>query len=587
MVNIYHKPSKKPYAMFYHLGMERMVIEASGGEVGSAQVAKLKTERDRFVALAFCWADILIELDTEGKIVFVGGTILPILGKSPQDITGLHIDNIVAKIDRAMARQMLIMAKQFGRTDVGTIRLQGAHGLTPPMSVAGYRLGGQSSHFFLGFRMSATANAGVARDTETGLIEGDDFAEVAAKRMKTLQAAGEDVKMTMVSMADLSNLRERLDEASEQSLMKTVGASLRAHSAGGDAAARIGDDSYGLVHDAGLDISDFEREIETITRDVDPAGEGISIATATVDAGGEDISEGDMAKSLLYVVNRFRESEGGEFTIKNLSTNLSSLMSEAAASVDGFKKVVATGAFNLAFQPIVESRTGGIHHYEALCRFHSGGPNDSPYRQITFAEETGLISEFDVAVARKAIEWLGKWPRNTSRYKIAVNISGHSVGNDFYVSSLHNLLRENAWVEDKLLFEITESSRMADLDAANTFIQDLRKKGYHVCLDDFGAGSASFQYMSALEVDVVKLDGSAVRNAQSGPKGRAFLTALTALCRSLSVETIAEMIDKEEGLNFVRDCGVNYVQGFLFGQPSQNIKDFDPLPMGDIFRRRR
>ncbi|MBL6946901.1 MAG: EAL domain-containing protein, partial [Rhodospirillales bacterium] len=189
--------------------------------------------------------------------------------------------------------------------------------------------------------------------------------------------------------------------------------------------------------------------------------------------------------------------------------------------------------------------------------------------------------------AQKAVDWLGKWPRNTVRYKIAVNISGHSVGNDMYVSSLHKLLRENSWVNDKLLFEITESSRMADLESANSFIQGLRKEGHHVCLDDFGAGSASFQYLSALDVDVVKLDGSAIRNAQAGPKGRAFLTALSALCQSLTVQTIAEMIDKEEGLFFVRDCGVNYVQGFLFGRPSQNIKDFDPLPMGEVFRRRR
>ncbi|MBL6927750.1 MAG: EAL domain-containing protein [Rhodospirillales bacterium] len=564
-----------------------MVVEVQGGSIDPATVARLKAERDRFVALAFCWADILMELDKDGKIVFVGGTTLPILGKSSKDITGLHIDSIVADVDRHMIRHLLKITEQFGRIDGVQVRFHGIHGPTPPMALAGYRLDDLSNHFFMAARMGASADAGVARDGETGLIDGDAFAEVAAHRMKKRQAAGEDVKMTVVSMEDLSNLRERLDEASEQSLMKTVGASLRAHSVDGDAAARIGPESYSLVHDASLDISDFEREIETMSRDADPTGEGVSIQTATVDVDDAEISEEDLAKSLIYVVNRFQEAEGGAFTIKSLTTNLSSLMSEAAASVEGFKKVVADGAFDLAFQPIIGSRDGQIHHYEALTRFHSGGKNESPYRYITFAEETGLIGEFDLAVAGKAVEWLGKWPRNTSRYKIAVNISGHSVGNEAYVSSLHKLLRDNPWVEDKLMFEITESSRMADLDAANVFIQGLRKSGHHVCLDDFGAGSASFQYMSALEVDVVKLDGSAIRNAQSGPKGRAFLTAMASLCKSLAVETIAEMIDKEEGLIFVRDCGVNYVQGFLFGQPSPNIKDFDPLPMGDVFRRRR
>ncbi len=135
------------------------------------------------------------------------------------------------------------------------------------------------------------------------------------------------------------------------------------------------------------------------------------------------------------------------------------------------------------------------------------------------------------------------------------------------------------------MFEITESSRMSDLESANNFIQSLRGRGYHVCLDDFGAGAASFQYLSVLDVDVVKLDGSAVKNAQKAAKGRAFLSALTELCRRMNVETIAEMVDTEETLDFCRDCGCNYVQGFLFGKPSPDIKDFSPLPQGALFRK--
>jgi EAL domain-containing protein (putative c-di-GMP-specific phosphodiesterase class I) len=126
---------------------------------------------------------------------------------------------------------------------------------------------------------------------------------------------------------------------------------------------------------------------------------------------------------------------------------------------------------------------------------------------------------------------------------------------------------------------------MTDLESANNFIQTLRKRGYHICLDDFGAGAASFQYLSVLDVDVVKLDGSAIRNAQRAPKGRAFLSALTELCRRMTVETIAEMVDTIEALDFCRDCGCNYVQGYLFGKPSKEVKDFTPLPQSHLFRK--
>src|SRR5262249_23086266 len=191
------------------------------------------------------------------------------------------------------------------------------------------------------------------------------------------------------------------------------------------------------------------------------------------------------------------------------------------------------------------------------------------YKYITFAEETGLINEFDIAMARKCVEWLRK--NRSDRVSIAVNISGMSVDNADYARQLHELLDADSWLNKFLVFEITESARVADLKKANTFVQALRNKGFHVCLDDFGAGAASFQYLSVLEVDVVKLDGSAVKNAMSAPKGRAFLKALTTLCKTMEVETIAEMVDSKEGLEFVRDCGVEYVQGFLFGKP-----DADP-----------
>jgi len=240
--------------------------------------------------------------------------------------------------------------------------------------------------------------------------------------------------------------------------------------------------------------------------------------------------------------------------------------------------------FYVALQPIIHIYTGEIHHYEALCRFDAK-PGESPFKYITFAEETGLIHEFDLAMAQKVIAWLSKHQRSSDKYRVAVNVSGFSISQPAYLDSLTRLLDDNAWTKGKLMFEITESSRMSDLDSANSFIQALRQKGYHICLDDFGAGAASFQYLSVLDVDVVKLDGSAIKNAQRAPKGRAFLTALTELCRRMTVETVAEMVDTVEALDFCRDCGCNYVQGYLFGKPSREVKDFTPLPQSQLFRK--
>ena len=190
-------------------------------------------------------------------------------------------------------------------------------------------------------------------------------------------------------------------------------------------------------------------------------------------------------------------------------------------------------------------------------------------------------------MAKKVVDWLGKRPRNSDRFNVAVNVSGFSIGQDSYFDALMKLLKANEWTRGKLMFEITESARMSNLEQANNFIQALRTLGYSVSLDDFGAGAASFQYLSVLEVDLVKLDGSAVKNAQKATKGRAFLSALSGLCRAMEIGTIAEMVDTPETLTFVRDCGCDYVQGYLFGKPSRDIRHFTPLPRVELFGRTR
>jgi len=298
------------------------------------------------------------------------------------------------------------------------------------------------------------------------------------------------------------------------------------------------------------------------------------------------ISEADLAKGLLYTLQKFQAAESA-VSLQTLASKMNSLVDDTCGKIASFKNIVARQLFDVALQPVIALKSGEIHHFEALCRFQGAGADASPYKVINFAEETGQIHQFDLSMAVKVVRWMENFPRNNDLYRVAVNVSGYSIFQDSYLDGLFKLLALNPWTVGRLMFEVTESSRMADLDQANSFIQRLRAGGYEVCLDDFGAGAASFQYLSTLDVDVVKLDGSAVKNAERSAKGRAFLTALTELCRRLSVDTVAEMVDTPATLNFVRDCGCDYVQGWLFGKPSTNVKDFLPYKNNDLLARRR
>ncbi len=537
----------------------------------------MNAARERFVAFAFCWADILIELDSSYKVLFAAGATNALLGMDATGLIGQDFMATVSPKDRVLVDQLLHMTSKRGRIDNVTIRLKGTKGLTAPMSFAGYMLPDLKDHFFLALRTrvhineKGQAEEGVSRDKGSGLLEGDAFSEMAVKKLKDAKGTGAAAEMTLVSLPGFESFYESLSEEEQDVLLNTVGTTLRANSIGGDSAGAIGDGKFGIVHESGLDVAALEAKLSEATKAFDPTGKGVAAQAGTVDVDLDGVNEDDLAKGLVYTINHFKEQVGDKFNVKDIADNMNNLVQEAVQSLNSFRSIVEGNDFQVAFHPILDVRTGAVHHYEALVRFN-GNFEESPYKHITFAEETGLITEFDIAMARKCVEWLRK--NRSDKVSIAVNISGMSVGNEKYEKELHAMLDADTWLSNFLVFEITESARVADLKQANDFVQALRKKGFHVCLDDFGAGAASFQYLSVLEVDVVKLDGSAIKNAQSAPNGRAFLKALATLCKTMEVETIAEMVDSKEALEFVRDCGVEYVQGFLFGKPDPDPWSF-------------
>jgi len=535
----------------------------------------LKSERDRFVALAFCWADFLLEVDMNEAIVFAGGPWQAITGLTTDQLAGKTLDDIVMADDMDLMRSLLGVARRQGRIEDVDIRFKGLRQAGLPIGFAGYFLEDLDNHYFLAMRISRNQGAGLVhggqKATDSNLYDANSFADVLGGKLKSAKG-DEDNQLTLINMPGMAELKERLDADQTAELDKVLGTYLRANSVDGDSAAALDEGKFGLVHANDMDVTSLENQLASVAKDFDPDKKGLSVEAATMAVDAENISEEDMANGLVYAINRFKESGGGAgFNMQELSSNLSSLVSEAAEKVSTFKTTVADKNFHLVYHPIIDVMTGAVHHYEALTRFEEGV---SPYEIITMAEETGLIPEFDLAVVEKGLEFLNTIPRNKPM-SIAVNISGQSVASEWYVNALHNLMTENVWAKGKMVFEITESAKMEDLESANNFIQRLRKDGYPVCLDDFGAGAASFGYLMRLEVDVVKIDGPVVKDAQKARRGKALFESMATLCKNLGIETIAEMVDDQQGLDFVRKCGINYAQGYLFGKPNANTKSFN------------
>jgi EAL domain-containing protein (putative c-di-GMP-specific phosphodiesterase class I) len=161
---------------------------------------------------------------------------------------------------------------------------------------------------------------------------------------------------------------------------------------------------------------------------------------------------------------------------------------------------------------------------------------------------------------------------------VAVNLSGQSLSNPQFVDGLVRLLKKSGMPPRKLMFELTESVKIEHLPEVNAVIQDLRRLGYRFCLDDFGSGAASFDYLNGLDVDIVKFDGPVVKRACSSQKGSDLLSSMAKMCASMGIRTTAEMVEDKRTAGRVYQCGVDYGQGYYFGKP-----DFNPFVYADRF----
>ena len=546
-------------------------------------LARLRTERDRFVAFAFSWADLLFELDETSRIVYATGVLEPLVGRTGQDLHGTTFCDLVTSEERAKARSLLASVRRCKRIEDAALSLIGPGNMPVTLAFSGYRLPEMDGHVFIGLRGRRAPrwhDSSARRDPASGLLKSNAFVESVCRHI-TQSASGKQQRLSLIRVLG-SDLLQQPASTSDRDLARAIGESLRSHSLDGELATRVGPDRFGLLHETRVDVGELKKQIVALVRDSDPLADELAIKCASFEIDSEVLRTEEIAKGIVYIINRFRTSDAASAP-SGTSRSFSKLAEQAVKAIEGLKGIISRGDFGVVFQAIVDAQTGDIHHYEALARFPASDSLRGPTEHIALAEEVELVSEFDLAMLGKVVERLAV-PTLDSGVKIAVNVSGQSVNCPAYGADLERVLGENGWLRDRLMFEITESSRIDDLPAANQFVLKLRSSGYAVCLDDFGAGAANFQYLASLDVDIIKLDGAAVRCAQRSAKGVAFLKALAGLCRELGIGTVVEMVDSPESLEFARACGANYVQGYLFGKPHADIGLFERIVPRDLFR---
>jgi EAL domain-containing protein (putative c-di-GMP-specific phosphodiesterase class I) len=541
-------------------------------------------ERDRFVALAFCRADILLELDDDLDVTFAAGATALLLGESGDALKGRPFVELIAETDRGLAAEMLEAARSQGRIDDVVVRLNGTGLRRPNVAMAGYRVPDFDNHFFLALKMEPAlqserlSEADIRRDEDSGLLDEGSYSALAAERAQAFKRAGGRPQITMVKVDSLEEMTKVLGASDRKKIMGAVGDILAQHSLGGGTAGRVGEDSFSYLHRDDIDPDEINNMISEAAKklfnaEVKPHGQ-------TLDADGAGLAEHQVAKAIAHTIRTF--SEQGDHALdkkKSIAQVLKGLVSDTIDNVAYIRRVVAGRDFDMAFQPICDLRLERVHHFEALTRYRDAKAGTSPYHLFCLAEEVGIVHELDLAVVDTTIQTMNSLVRERGLMPpVAINLSGLSLSNPVFVEELGKLLKRSGMPPRKLMFELTESVKVEKLAELNAVIQDFRRKGYRFCLDDFGSGAASFDYLNALDVDIVKFDGPVIKRASSSQKGSDLLSSMAKMCASMGVRTAAEMVEDKRMAGRVYQCSVDYGQGFYFGRP-----DFNPFIFADRF----
>ncbi len=535
---------------------------------GSKKIDELRGDKERFVAFSFAAADLLIELDKQGKICFVSGAAKGITGKNIEDLIGKTFTDILDPIDRRVIAYLLDNMSEGERISPVAARMQNTN---ISAVVGACSLPRAHGHLYLTINttgLPAAQSLSVHRDDKTGLLDKNDFAKLANDQLSIAADTGQDLELTLLKLSNIQGMTDHVSEKGMDDFMSKMGSVLRSYSYGGDSAGRIDDDKYGVVHGKSFDSKALQEKVEKLSKEISPDS-SIKVAPSTVDLNKGNLSQENASHALMFVINNYVSNDEESFSMSNLADGLQGRMESIMNRISSLKGVFKKHEFNLVYQPIVHLKDEGVHHYEALCRFIEG---ESPYETVTFAEEVGIILDLDLAVCQKAIEYLKTFRlKGDETPNVAINISGHSLESDIFVGSLHKLLETNIDIRHHIGLEVTETSQVKDLVRADRILQLFRNSGNPISLDDMGAGAASFQYIRELKIDYVKIDGSYVRDVLRNERDQAILKCMSQLCQDLKIGTIAEMVETNEQKKLLQRLGVNYGQGWLFSKPHPEI----------------
>jgi len=402
-------------------------------------------------------------------------------------------------------------------------------------------------------------------------------------QLEKLLADEEDRRPHALFFLDLDQLKVVNDSCGHRAgdeLLKQITDRLRQQLRRQDSLARIGGDEFAVLLEGSV-LADAEETAERLQETVrdfrfqwqdKSFDNSVSIGVVPFESGN-GITVADLMSAADSTC--FLAKEGGRNRIQIYRPEDGALQRHQNEMewVQRINQALEEERFLLYLQPIVpcDPDDGSLPHFEVLMRMLSmEGKVVPPGAYIPAAERYHLMSTLDRWVVRTTLEKLAELQGNGERAPIVcgVNLSGQSLTDPEFLDFIIRTFAETGTAYESVVFEITETAAIGNMDHARALIAELRRRGCGFALDDFGSGLSSFGYLKNLPVDFLKIDGAFVRDMVNDRIDRAMVAAIHQVGAVMGIQTIAEYVDSRAAVEALRQIGVDFAQGYWLGQPA-------------------
>ncbi len=410
-------------------------------------------------------------------------------------------------------------------------------------------------------------------DDLTGLANRVLLQDRMAKALADSRRQKHKVALLFLDLDRFKDINDSLGHSVGDLLLKEVAERLRRWAREQDTVARLSGDEFVLMLTHVKDVADAavaaERLMDTMTAEFVIEGHSLSVGCCL----GISIFPEHGADSETLIKNAdaamYSAKQNGRNSFRFFTEDLNTQAMGRLTLENGLRSALTREELFLMYQPQMDIATGRIIGLEALLRWqHPTLGLVPPDKFIRIAENSGLILPIGEWVLRTACSQVRKWQEDgLPRVTVAVNVSAIQFRQEGFCGLVRKVLQETGLPPQHLELELTESLLLANGELMLSVVQELRDMGVTLAIDDFGTGYSSFSYLRQFRVSKLKIDRSFIRDIAVNSDAAVITTAIISMAKSLHLKVIAEGVEDEAQMSFLRDRQCDEIQGYYFSKP--------------------